>query len=145
MRISDWSSDVCSSDLWKGALDHGLRAAGQERALGSQGAVTLLAGVELGGTKCVCISGTGPDDIRAMVELPTTTPDETLAAIRAVLGQWDHEALGIASFGPLDLDPSPPRYGRIVHTPKPGWNRSEEPTSELQSLMRNSYAVFCLK
>src|SRR3546814_11472482 len=87
-----------------------------------QGAVTLLAGVELGGTKCVCISGTGPDDIRAMVELPTTTPDETLAAIRAVLGQWDHEALGIASFGPLDLAPSSPRYERIVHPPKPGWN-----------------------
>src|SRR3546814_9097587 len=103
---------------WKGALDHGLRAAGQERALGSQGAVTLLAGVELGGTKCVCISGTGPDDIRAMVELPTTTPDETLAAIRAVLGQWDHEELGI---------------------------RSEEHTSELQSLMRRSYAVCCLQ
>src|SRR3546814_16094289 len=59
-----------------------------------------------------------------MVELPTTTPDETLAAIRAVLGQWDHEALGIASFGPLDLDPSSPRYGRIVHTPKPGWNQA---------------------
>lgn len=86
--------------------------------------MTLLAGVELGGTKCVCISGTEPDDIRAMVELPTTTPDETLAAIRAVLGQWDHEALGIASFGPLDLDPSSPRYGRIVHTPKPGWNQA---------------------
>src|SRR3546814_18986504 len=86
---------------WKGALDHGLRAAGQERALGSQGAVTLLAGVELGGTKCVCISGTGPDDIRAMVELPTTTPAETLAEIRAVIGQWAHEGLGIRSVAPL--------------------------------------------
>src|SRR3546814_18221276 len=32
--------------------------------------------------------------------------------------------LGIASFGPLDLDPSSPRYGRIVHTPKPGWNQA---------------------
>src|SRR3546814_12082991 len=59
-----------------------------------------------------------------MVELPTTTPDETLAAIRAVLRQWDHEALGIASFGPLDLDPSSPRYGRIVHTLTPGWKHS---------------------
>src|SRR3546814_18282008 len=66
---------------WKGALDHGLRAAGQERALGSQGAVTLLAVVELGGTNCVCIAGHGPDNFRAIVGMPTTPPDETLAGV----------------------------------------------------------------
>ena len=70
----------------------------------------LLAGIELGGTKCVCVLGTGPSDIRAQERLPTRDPETTLAAIEAVLGRWASvhgrfEALGISSFGPLDLDP----------------------------------------
>ncbi|MET0361445.1 MAG: ROK family protein [Sphingobium sp.] len=85
----------------------------------------MLAGVELGGTKCICIAGTGPDDIRDMVEIPTTTPDETLEAIAAVLDRWDHSALGLASFGPIDLDPASPTFGAIVTTPKPGWSGTD--------------------
>ena len=70
----------------------------------------LLAGVELGGTKCVCILGTGPDDIRAQERLLTADPESTLGRIEALLEQWQREhgafaALGIASFGPLDLAP----------------------------------------
>ena len=45
----------------------------------------LLAGVELGGTKCVCILGTGPDDVRAVERLPTGEREETLRQIEAVL------------------------------------------------------------
>jgi fructokinase len=91
---------------------------------------TLLAGVELGGTKCVCILGTGPDDIRAQVTLPTLDPDTTLDSIAAVIQQW-HEstdapaALGIASFGPLDLRRASPTYGRMGATPKPGWANAD--------------------
>jgi fructokinase len=84
--------------------------------------MSALAGVELGGTKCICILGTGPDDVRAEVEIPTTTPTETLGAIAAVLGGWTFDAIGLASFGPLDLDPGAPTFGSIVNTPKPGWN-----------------------
>ena len=48
----------------------------------------LLAGVELGGTKCVCILGTGPDDVRAVERLPTGEREETLRQIEAVLERW---------------------------------------------------------
>jgi len=86
----------------------------------------LVAGVELGGTKCVCILARGPGDILAEARLPTTTPAETLCAIRAQIDEWRArdgvEALGIASFGPLDLDPYSPSFGRIVKTTKPGWS-----------------------
>ncbi|MEA3035742.1 MAG: fructokinase [Sphingomonadales bacterium] len=83
----------------------------------------LFAGVELGGTKCVCLLASGPADIRARETVPTTTPAETLGALRARLEQWapGFAALGIASFGPLDLDPASPGWGRIAATPKPGW------------------------
>ncbi|HEY0316373.1 MAG TPA: ROK family protein [Sphingomonas sp.] len=86
----------------------------------------LVAGVELGGTKCVCVLASGPDGIRDEARLPTTTPGETLPAIEAVLDAWkrDHgfAALGIGSFGPIDVDRSSPTYGSITATPKPGWN-----------------------
>ena len=69
----------------------------------------LLAGVELGGTKCVCILGTGPDDVRAIERLPTGNEREhTMRQIESVLERWRTQhgaarALGIASFGPVDL------------------------------------------
>lgn len=85
----------------------------------------MLAGVELGGTKCICTLGTGPDDVREQVEIPTDSPDETLAAIACVLDAWDFRSLGIASFGPLDLDRTSANFGSIVSTPKPGWSGAD--------------------
>lgn len=85
-----------------------------------------FAGVEMGGTKCVCLLATGPDDIRDEVRIPTTTPAETLAAIGAVLTRWQAQhgfrAIGVGSFGPLELDPASSNYGALVNTPKPGWS-----------------------
>ena len=82
----------------------------------------LVAGIELGGTKCICILARGPDEIEAEERIPTTRPDETLAAIEAVLDRWrGFVALGIASFGPLSIDHAAGNYGRITTTPKPGW------------------------
>jgi fructokinase len=86
----------------------------------------LVAGVELGGAKIVCLLAAGPDDVRDEVRIPTTTPEETLPAIVAVLELWragpGFAALGVASFGPLELDDRSPRFGQIVATPKPGWS-----------------------
>lgn len=76
-----------------------------------------LAGVELGGTKCVCILSHGPDAILEQVSLTTGDCSETLDAIRAVLHRWQYAALGIARFGPLDLE-----NGRIGQTPKAAWS-----------------------
>jgi fructokinase len=86
----------------------------------------LYAGVELGGTKCVCVLGTGPEDIRAEVRIETRGPHETLRDIAQVLSSWRSQhgfaALGIASFGPADLDPNSPTYGSVSGTPKHGWD-----------------------
>ena len=90
----------------------------------------LLAGVELGGTKCVCILGTGPEDVRALERLPTGDREETLRQIESVLDRWRSQhgslrALGIASFGPVDLRPGSPTYGFITSTTKPGWRNTD--------------------
>jgi fructokinase len=93
-------------------------------------AAKLLAGVELGGTKCVCILGTGPDDVRAVERLPTGEREETLRQIEAVLDRWRVQhgavrALGIASFGPLDLRAGSATYGFITSTSKAGWRDTD--------------------
>lgn len=88
------------------------------------------AGVEMGGTKCVCILGTGPTDIRAQEVLPTGDPATTLGAIAQVLERWQatlgkFEAIGVASFGPLDLRRDSRTYGRIGTTPKERWTGTD--------------------
>lgn len=84
-----------------------------------------LAGVELGGTKSIAILA-GPDGIIESVTFPTEAPATTLAALRAQIQRWHGaqpiEALGIASFGPLQLDRARPDFGAILATPKPGWS-----------------------
>ncbi len=85
----------------------------------------LFGGIEAGGTKFVCAVGTGPDDLRAEIRFPTTTPEETIdQAIAFFSEQASKEALaaiGIASFGPVDPNPASPTFGHITTTPKPGW------------------------
>jgi fructokinase len=90
--------------------------------------VKTYAGVELGGTKCVAILARGPDDIAARETVPTTSPDETLGQLEQILSRWrsdEFAALGIGSFGPLELDRRSPEYGRITSTPKPGWRGTD--------------------
>jgi fructokinase len=86
----------------------------------------LCGAVEAGGTKFVCTVGTGPADMREHARFPTTTPDNTLRetvnffrAAEARVGRL--AAIGIASFGPIDLHPESPTFGFITSTPKPGW------------------------
>jgi fructokinase len=86
----------------------------------------LIAGVELGGTKCVCILGRGPDAVEAEVRLPTGRPDETLAAIEAVLDGWSgFVGIGIASFGPVSIDRDARDWGHVTVTTKPGWSGTD--------------------
>jgi fructokinase len=87
-----------------------------------------FAGVELGGTKCVCTLAHSPDDILKQETIPTTSPPETLAALEAVLREWAREgiaALGINSFGPVDLRMESQSFGYITRTPKPGWSNTD--------------------
>src|SRR3546814_4802672 len=102
MRISDWSSDVCSSDL----SSKPFRAKARRPAVRQSSVASRVA-----------ISG--PDG-------KPTEPQRS--ANSAIPISWASKALVAA-----------------VSVPPTHWQRSEEHTSELQSLMRISYAVFCLK
>ncbi len=85
--------------------------------------------IEGGGTKFNCLVGSGPQDIRAEIRVPTTTPDETFPKViqffREQAARRPLEAIGIGSFGPVDLEPSSATYGYITSTPKPGWRMTD--------------------
>lgn len=82
----------------------------------------LLAGIEAGGTKFVLAVGPAPDVITARHVIPTRQPAETLAEASAwFAAQGPISAIGIASFGPVELDRTSTRWGHITNTPKPGW------------------------
>ncbi len=85
--------------------------------------MNVFGAIEAGGTKFVCGVGSGPDDL-ATVSLPTTTPSATVdCAVQflAEAGGGRLRAVGIGSFGPVDLDPASATHGFITSTPKPGW------------------------
>lgn len=86
----------------------------------------MVAGIELGGTKCNLILARGPDAIFEEKRIETTRPAETLAAIEATLDGWrGFAAIGIASFGPVSIDRTAGDYGAITSTPKPGWAQTD--------------------
>src|SRR3546814_10836912 len=107
MRISDWSSDVCSSDLTISRLRNFRRNHLQAQ------------------------------EKRSLVDRDHLAP----AFERLVL---DHRAVDDAR-GVVKRRELPKGPNRRLDSPRPARSRSEEHTSELQSLMRISYAVFCLK
>jgi fructokinase len=81
-----------------------------------------FGGIEAGGTKWVCAIGTGPDDLQQTLTFPTGAPAETIArATDFFAGDGSLAAVGVGSFGPIDLQRSSPTWGRITTTPKPGW------------------------
>jgi fructokinase len=83
----------------------------------------MYAAIEAGGTKWVCAVGSSPDEIIAVERFSTTSPEETLGhAIRFFQPfSRDIKAIGVGSFGPIDLHPDSPDYGFITTTPKEGW------------------------
>lgn len=90
----------------------------------------LYGGIEAGGTKFVCVVASGPDQILAAADFPTTTPEQTLKRTLEFFrkAQLDHgslDALGVAAFGPVDLHPDSLTYGTITATPKPGWSNTD--------------------
>ncbi len=90
----------------------------------------MLGGVEAGGTKVVCVIGTGPDGVVATTRIEVTDPATTLAAAvrffrEAAAGGIALHAIGVASFGPVELRRGHPGYGCITSTPKPGWSGTD--------------------
>src|SRR3546814_3088980 len=117
MRISDWSSDVCSSDLFF----HGVGATGGEPAALQVIASAVLAAVA----------------VFTVVGLYKVEPNQ--AAVLSLFGKY------VGTVKDNGLRWSNPFFAKRKVSMRVRNFRSEEHTSELQSLMRISYAVFCLK
>lgn len=83
----------------------------------------LLGAIEAGGTKFVLAVGNGDGMIHARETIATTSPDETLEkAARWLAARGPLAALGIGSFGPVELDRRRAKWGHVTETPKPGWS-----------------------
>lgn len=84
----------------------------------------LLAAIETGGTKCIVSVGRDPDTAKRHT-IGTSSPDATAKRIELILSEEiannSLDGIGIASFGPIDVDPRSATYGRIGRTPKPNW------------------------
>src|SRR3546814_4027701 len=137
MRISDWSSDVCSSDLPdEVAVDH-LHDAREDGQFGRSDDPDVVEQFrEIGPGGYVRRSATR--------ESGKDLPSADLMVHRRE-DDADHRDLGL--YRP---EPHQSRFGEdralgLAGAPRRMDQRSEEHTSELQSLMRISYAVFCLK
>ena len=85
----------------------------------------FYGGIEAGGTKFVCIVAASPQEIVEEVRFPTTSPQETLGRSLDFFSRHarrlDLVSIGVAAFGPVDLDSASSTFGYITTTPKPGW------------------------
>jgi fructokinase len=106
--------------------------------MAASSASPVFAGIEAGGTKFVCGIGSGPDDLES-IQFPTTTPAEAIARCIEFFRQRARKpiaAIGIASFGPVDLRPDSSSWGHITTTPKAGWRHTN-----LAGPMREAFGV----
>src|SRR3546814_1034594 len=143
MCISDVSSDVCSSDLQfteAEIVGVGDLRTEREAALGRIERIryALEIGV-VGRTINRCVAAKGPRDFPAPVVRQFAAQTESTLPGIGSLEELARAGLGEAALDEHDILPR--RVGRVARRNR----RSEEHTSELQSLMRISYAVFCLK
>ena len=70
----------------------------------------------------VCAVGKENGELIDRTSIPTRMPEETFPELIAYFRKWEIQALGIGSFGPLDLNRSSASFGSITKTPKPGWS-----------------------
>lgn len=88
----------------------------------------IYGAVEAGGTKFVCAVGSNPNDLH-IEKFNTTTPEETISNTIKFFKEQNYNnklnAIGIGSFGPIDLDKNSDTYGYITSTPKPNWAHTD--------------------
>lgn len=84
-----------------------------------------IGAIEAGGTKFLCAVGTEKGKILEKVRIATGTPKETMQEVVAFFKGFEKSlgAIGVASFGPLDINPKSKGYGTILATPKLAWRR----------------------
>lgn len=83
----------------------------------------MFGAIEAGGTKFVCSIGDNEQSIIKQVSLPTSTPEETMPEVVAFFKPYldTLKAIGIGSFGPIDIKEDSPTYGHFTNTPKIAW------------------------
>jgi fructokinase len=81
----------------------------------------MLAAIEAGGTKFVCAVGDEFGNISEKISIPTTVPEETMGKVIEFFKRFPLKAIGIGSFGPIDVNKESPTYGSITSTPKMAW------------------------
>jgi fructokinase len=81
----------------------------------------MIGGIEAGGTKFVCAVGDAPQSVQASISIPTGLPATTLSQVIAFFQPYALCSLGLAAFGPIDLNRESPAYGQILSTPKLAW------------------------
>ncbi|MFS0613610.1 ROK family protein [Lederbergia ruris] len=81
----------------------------------------MLGAIEAGGTKFVCAVGNEDGTLVERIQLDTLTPENTIPHVIEFFKNHKIEALGVGSFGPVDIDKNSVTYGNITSTPKPGW------------------------
>src|SRR3546814_2969492 len=153
MRISDWSSDVCSSDLeadWDAVMDTNLKTLFFLcQAVGRH----MIARIEKEGGSGKIINIASMLTFQGGIRVPSYTASKSGVGglTRLLANEWAAKGVQVNAIAPgyiatnntAALQGDETRNRQIVARIPAG--RSEEHTSELQSLMRNSYAVFCLK
>lgn len=80
-----------------------------------------IGALEAGGTKMVCALGDEKGQILERVSIPTKTPEDTIPGILDFFHQFSLDAIGIGTFGPVDLNRNSSTYGYITSTPKLPW------------------------
>ena len=80
-----------------------------------------IGAIEAGGTKFVCGIGNDRGEIAESISFPTGDPQTTLGRVIAYFKDKQADAIGIGSFGPIDIRKDSPTYGYVTTTPKPGW------------------------
>lgn len=81
----------------------------------------LIAALEAGGERMTCSIGNPQGGVMQRASFTTASPEATIPQIVEFIGKFDVKALGIGSFGPLDLNPASKTYGYITNTPKTEW------------------------
>lgn len=84
-----------------------------------------LGGLEMGGTKIVCAVGNEKGEVLDRCAIETTGVEKTLPEVAKYFTDKQIDALGIGSFGPIELNRKSDRYGYITSTPKPGWANTD--------------------
>lgn len=81
----------------------------------------LFGGIEAGGTKFICAVGDETGKIIEKIQISTTVPNETMDQVIHFFKKHPLKAIGIGSFGPIDVDQNSKTFGHITTTPKTAW------------------------